>query len=58
MMERFTGRAEGTLWFYRALMEVYHERLRNVRLLAELALEVDRMHRLTRTTEANPSAAR
>jgi GTP pyrophosphokinase len=49
VMERFPGRAEGTLWYYGALTELYHERLPNLRLVAEFALEFDRMNRLTRS---------
>ena len=43
---RFTGGKEGTLWYYRALVETYQKHGAPPRLLSELIRTVDEMERL------------
>jgi len=43
---RFTGRKEGTLWYYRALSDEYQRRNRN-RITHELAVAVEALERAT-----------
>jgi (p)ppGpp synthase/HD superfamily hydrolase len=43
---RFTGKREGTLWYYRALSDEYQRRTRN-RITRELAMVVEELERAT-----------
>lgn len=43
---RFTGKKEGTLWYYRELSNIYQERLPNVVAVRELASVVDAIEKL------------
>lgn len=43
---RFTGKKEGTLWYYRALSNIYQEKLPNVVAVRELASVVDAIEKL------------
>jgi (p)ppGpp synthase/HD superfamily hydrolase len=47
---RFTGGKEGTLWYYRALIETYQKHGAPPRLLGELIRTVDEMVRLADTS--------
>jgi GTP pyrophosphokinase len=47
---RFTGGKEGTLWYYRALVETYQKHGAPPRLLNELIRTVDEMERLAGTS--------
>ena len=50
---RFTGKKEGTLWYYRALSDEYQRRGRN-RITRELAVAVTELERLVKKTRRSP----
>jgi hypothetical protein len=49
---RFTGGMEGTLWYYRTIVETYRKHGGPPRLVGELARTVDEMERLTGATRS------
>ncbi|MGA3091741.1 MAG: HD domain-containing protein [Terriglobales bacterium] len=50
---RFSGKKEGTLWYYRALSDEYQRRGRN-RITRELAVAVTELERLVKKTRRSP----
>lgn len=53
LFNRFTGKKEGTLWYYRKLSEIYQAKLPNVVAVRELASVVDSINALSGMSATN-----
>jgi GTP pyrophosphokinase len=53
LFDRFTGKKEGTLWYYRKLSQIYQSKLPNVVAVRELTSVVDLIEKLSNVPESN-----
>lgn len=54
LWDRFRGEKEGSLWYYRSLVDAYREAGANDRLLAEFESVVEEIEELANTTDFEP----